>query len=178
MVGDCPSRPMASGSSRYQGYPGYPPAMDSNVAKEPQGRDGGKARGGLPKHMQGQHGPSSKSDPKLPGPSPGEMYHISPVRLERPDNPPVRDDNREKTQNKPRPVQDPDDVSFGKTTMSADKFINALIKQQISYEKGIPEMGSLVPSSTSDGKMLWIPGVLLITQTFPSCQSVANCKLW
>lgn len=123
---------MPSVSSRYQVYPGYPPAMDPNVAKEHQGRDGGKARGGLPKHMQGQHGPSSKSDPKLPSPGPGEIYQISPVRLEKLDNPSGRDDtsssNREKTQNKQRPVQDPDDGPFGKTSISADKFINALIK--------------------------------------------------
>ncbi|KAF3851026.1 hypothetical protein F7725_012798 [Dissostichus mawsoni] len=75
-------RSMSSGSARYQGYPGhlqrtgvppeaYQPAMDSGVAKE-QSRDGGKNRGGLPKHMQDQHGPSSKSDPKLS--SPGGMY--------------------------------------------------------------------------------------------------------
>lgn len=39
-------------------------------------------------------------------------------------------------------------------------------------------MGSLVGSTTTDGKMLWIPGVLLITQTSPPCRSVAYCKLW
>lgn len=111
--------------------------MDSNVAKEPQGRDGGKARGGLPKHMQGHHGSSSKSDPKLPSPSPGEIYHTSyspapgrsqhllPPQL---DNPSGRDESstssKEKTQNKQMSMQDLDDGSFGKTTMTATKFIN------------------------------------------------------
>uniref|UniRef100_A0A3Q0SM03 Nuclear receptor corepressor 2 n=1 Tax=Amphilophus citrinellus TaxID=61819 RepID=A0A3Q0SM03_AMPCI len=120
---------MPSGSSHYQSYPGhlhrtgvlpeaYPPAMDSNVAKE-QSRDAGKNRGGLPKHVQDQHGPSSKSDPKLSSPSPGGMYsgsyssasgrsqHLLPLQS---DNPPGRGESgtpsREKTQNKPMSIQE------------------------------------------------------------------------
>lgn len=138
---------------------GYPPAMDSNVAKDPQGRDGGKARGGLPKHMQGQHGSSSKSDPKLPSPSPGELYHTSyspapgrsqhllPPQL---DNPSGRDESstsgKEKTQIKQMSIQDPDDGSFGKTTLTAVKFINALIMQQMSCDKGVPVIVCLLPA--------------------------------
>uniref|UniRef100_A0A8C5ELJ4 Nuclear receptor corepressor 2-like n=1 Tax=Gouania willdenowi TaxID=441366 RepID=A0A8C5ELJ4_GOUWI len=121
-------RSVPPGSSRYQGYPGqiqrtgvtseaYLPAMDSNVAKE-QSRDGGKNRGGLPKHGQDQHG-SSRSDPKLSSPSPGGLYpspyppsagrpqHLLPVQL---DNPSGRGESgtpsREKTQNKQMSIQE------------------------------------------------------------------------
>lgn len=98
----------------------YQPAMESGVAKE-QSRDGGKNRGGLPKHVQDQHGPSSKSDPKLSSPSPGGMYpgsyasasgrpqHLLPPQS---DIPPGRGEigtpSREKTQNKPMSVQEHD----------------------------------------------------------------------
>lgn len=191
---------MPSGSSHYQGYPGhlhrtgvlseaYPPAMDSNIAKE-QSRDAGKSRGGLPKHVQDQHGPSSKSDPKLSSPSPGGIYtgpypsasgrsqHLLPLQS---DNPPGRGESgtpsREKTQNKPMSIQEQELRALGKTTMTAANFINAIIMRQISCETGMPETGSLVASSATDGKTLWIPGVPLITQTHPR-QSVAYCTLW
>uniref|UniRef100_A0A665WKI8 Nuclear receptor corepressor 2 n=1 Tax=Echeneis naucrates TaxID=173247 RepID=A0A665WKI8_ECHNA len=121
-------RSLPSGSSRYQGYPGhlqrtgvppeaYPNVMDSSVAKE-QSRDGGKIRGGLPKHVPEQHGPSSKSDPKLSSPSPGiypgsyppasgRTQHLLPPQS---DNPPGRGESgtpsREKTQNKPMSIQE------------------------------------------------------------------------
>ncbi|MEQ2157939.1 hypothetical protein GOODEAATRI_006989 [Goodea atripinnis] len=122
---------MPSGSSRYQGFHGtfqktgvppdaYQSAMDSNVAKE-QNRDGGKSRGGLPKHLQDQHGTSSKSDPKLCSPSPGGIYPSSyPIALGRlqhllpsqSDNPSGREESgtpsREKNQNKPMSVQEQD----------------------------------------------------------------------
>uniref|UniRef100_A0A3P9AIK9 Nuclear receptor corepressor 2 n=1 Tax=Esox lucius TaxID=8010 RepID=A0A3P9AIK9_ESOLU len=120
------------GSNRYPGYghlqrtgvpsEGYPPSMDS---KE-MGRDGGKSRGGLPKHTD-QHGPpmsSSKSEPKLaspnqggyPGPYPqappashhsGRPSHLLPPQS---DNPAGRGESgtpsREKTVNKPMSVQE------------------------------------------------------------------------
>uniref|UniRef100_A0A669CAY2 Nuclear receptor corepressor 2 n=1 Tax=Oreochromis niloticus TaxID=8128 RepID=A0A669CAY2_ORENI len=122
-------RSMPSGSSHYQGYPShiqrtgvlseaYPTAMDLNAPKE-QSRDAGKNRGGLPKHFQDQHGPSSKSDPKLSSPSPGGIYpgsytsasgrpqHLLPPQS---DNPPGRGESgtpsREKTQNKPMSIQE------------------------------------------------------------------------
>uniref|UniRef100_A0AAQ5YUK5 Nuclear receptor corepressor 2 n=1 Tax=Amphiprion ocellaris TaxID=80972 RepID=A0AAQ5YUK5_AMPOC len=138
----------------------YPPAMDSSVAKE-QGREGGKSRGGLP----------NKSDPKLSSPSPGGIYpgsypsasgrpqHLLPPQ---PDNPPGRGESgtpsREKTQNKPMSIQEQELRALGKTTMTAANFINAIIMRQISCETGMPETGSLVASSATDGKTLWIPG--------------------
>lgn len=158
----------------------YPAAMDSNAAKE-QSRDGGKNRGGLPKHVQDQHGPSSKSDPKLSSPSPGGIYpgsypsasgrsqHLLPPQSE---NPPGRGESstpsREKTQNKPMSIQEQELRALGKTTMTAANFINAIIMRQISCETGMPETGSLVASSATDGKTLWIPGSPLITQTLPA----------
>uniref|UniRef100_A0A4W6FJN4 Nuclear receptor corepressor 2 n=1 Tax=Lates calcarifer TaxID=8187 RepID=A0A4W6FJN4_LATCA len=158
---------MPSGPTRYQGYPGhlqrtgvppeaYPSVMDSSVAKE-QSRDGGKIRGGLPKHVQDQHGSSSKSDPKLSNPSPGGIYpgsyasassrpqHLLPLQS---DNPPGRGESgtpsREKTQNKPMSIQEQELRALGKTTMTAANFINAIIMRQISCETGMPETGSLV----------------------------------
>uniref|UniRef100_A0A8C7C9W5 Nuclear receptor corepressor 2 n=1 Tax=Oncorhynchus kisutch TaxID=8019 RepID=A0A8C7C9W5_ONCKI len=174
------------GSNRYPGYShlqrtgmpteGYPPSMDP---KE-MGRDGGKSRGGLPKHTQDQHGPSissSKSDPKQASPNQGgypvpypqgsaASYHSGrpPPHL----LPPQSDSHvgrgesgtpsREKTQNKPMSVQEQELRSLGKTTMTAANFINAIIMRQISCETGMPETGSLVANSASDGKTLWIPG--------------------
>lgn len=193
---------MSSGPARYQGYPGhlqrtgvppeaYPPAMDSNVAKE-QSRDGGKNRGGLPKHVQDQHGPSSKSDPKLSSASPGGMYpgsypsasgrpqHLLPPQS---DNPPGRGESgtpsREKTQNKPMSIQEQELRALGKTTMTAANFINAIIMRQISCETGMPETGSLVASSATDGKTLWITGSP--TSPRPSLVSlwpIARCGGW
>uniref|UniRef100_A0A668AF65 Nuclear receptor corepressor 2 n=1 Tax=Myripristis murdjan TaxID=586833 RepID=A0A668AF65_9TELE len=138
---------------------GYPPGIDSSGAKE-LSRDGGKSRGGLPKHAQDQHGPSSKSDPKLSSPSPGGIYpgsyslapgrppHLLPPQS---DNPPGRGESgtpsREKTQNKPVSVQEQELRALGKTTMTAANFINAIIMRQISCETGMPETGSLVASS-------------------------------
>lgn len=169
---------MPSGPTRYQGYPGhlqrtgvppeaYAPVVDSSAAKE-QSRDVGKNRGGLPKHVQEQHGPSSKSDPKLSSPSPGGIYpssypsaagrsqHLLPPQLE---NPPGRGESgtpsREKTQNKVMSIQEQELRALGKTTMTAANFINAIIMRQISCETGMPEMGSLVASSATDGKTLW-----------------------
>ncbi|MEQ2217676.1 hypothetical protein XENOCAPTIV_018743 [Xenoophorus captivus] len=152
---------MPSGSSRYQGFHGtfqktgvppdvYQSAMDSNVAKE-QNRDGGKSRGGLPKHLQDQHGTSSKSDPKLCSPSPGGIYPSSyPIALGRlqhllpsqSDNPSGREESgtpsREKNQNKPMSVQEQDLRSLGKTTMTAADFINMIILHQISWVGSSP----------------------------------------
>uniref|UniRef100_A0A8C5G939 Nuclear receptor corepressor 2-like n=1 Tax=Gouania willdenowi TaxID=441366 RepID=A0A8C5G939_GOUWI len=184
-------RSVPPGSSRYQGYPGqiqrtgvtseaYLPAMDSNVAKE-QSRDGGKNRGGLPKHGQDQHG-SSRSDPKLSSPSPGGLYpspyppsagrpqHLLPVQL---DNPSGRGESgtpsREKTQNKQMSIQEQELRALGKTTMTAANFINAIIMRQISCETGMPETSSLVASSSTDGKMLWMPGSPSIPRPSPKC---------
>lgn len=160
----------------------YTPAIDASVGKE-QGRDGGKNRGGLPKHVQDQHGPSSKSDPKLSSSSQGGLYPGSygsasarSLLLPQTDNPPGRGESgtpsREKTQNK----QEQELRALGKTTMTAANFINAIIMRQISCETGMPETGSLVASGATDGKTLWVPG-------FPSSlnlprQSVAYCTLW
>ncbi|XP_024131087.1 nuclear receptor corepressor 2 isoform X2 [Oryzias melastigma] len=121
-------RSVPSGSSRYQGYPAhlqrtgvppdsFPPALESSITKE-QNRDGGKSRG-LPKHMQEQHGASSKPEPKLSSPSPGLMYpgayapasgrpqHLLPHQSE---NPSGRGESgtpgREKTQNKAMAIQE------------------------------------------------------------------------
>uniref|UniRef100_A0A3Q3L0W1 Nuclear receptor corepressor 2 n=1 Tax=Mastacembelus armatus TaxID=205130 RepID=A0A3Q3L0W1_9TELE len=165
-----PVRSMPSGPTRIQGYSGhlqrtglppeaYSPAMDSSVAKE-QSRDGGKNRGGLPKHGHDQHGPSSKSDPKLSSPSSGGIYpgsytsassrpqHLLPPQL---DSAPGRGESstpsREKTQNKPMSIQEQELRALGKTTMTAANFINAIIMRQISCETGMPETGSLVASS-------------------------------
>lgn len=193
---------MPSGPARYQGYPGhlqrtgvppeaYPPAMDSSVAKE-QSRDGGKNRGGLPKHVQDQHGPSSKSDPKLSSPSPGGMYPGSyPSSSSRPqhllpqqsDNPPGRGESgtpsREKTQNKQMSIQEQELRALGKTTMTAANFINAIIMRQISCETGMPETGSLVASSATDGKTLWIPGSPSSLRPSPvSLWPIARCGGW
>lgn len=194
---------MSSGpAGRYQGYPGhlqrtgvppeaYPPAMDSSVAKE-QSRDGGKNRGGLPKHVQDQHGPSSKSDPKLSSPSPGGMYpgsypsasgrsqHLLPLQS---DNPPGRGESgtpsREKTQNKQMSIQEQELRALGKTTMTAANFINAIIMRQISCETGMPETGSLVASSATDGKTLWIPGSPSSPRPSPvSLWPIARCGGW
>lgn len=114
-------RSMPSGPARYQGYPthlqrtsvppeAYAPALDPNAAKE-QSREGGKSRGGLPKHLQEQH--ISKSEPKLSSPIPGGLYpgsypppssrsqHLLPAQSE---TPPGRGDSgtpsREKSQSK------------------------------------------------------------------------------
>uniref|UniRef100_A0A8C8K180 Nuclear receptor corepressor 2 n=1 Tax=Oncorhynchus tshawytscha TaxID=74940 RepID=A0A8C8K180_ONCTS len=162
------------GSNRYPGY-AYHQSMDSKEMS----RDGGKSRGGLPKHTQDQHGPSissSKSDPKLaspnqggyPSPYPqgssashhsGRPPHLLPPQS---DNAAGRGESgtpsREKTQNKPMSIQEQELRSLGKTTMTAANFINAIIMRQISCETGMPETGSLVANSASDGKTLWIPG--------------------
>lgn len=191
---------MSSGSGRYQGYPShlmrtgmppetYPSVMDPSVAKE-QSRDGGKNRGGQPKHVQDQHGPSSKSDPKMSSPSPGGMYpgpypsapgrpqHLLPPQS---DNPPGRGESgtpsREKTQNKPMSIQEQELRALGKTTMTAANFINAIIMRQISCETGMPETGSVVASSATDGKTLWFPGSPSSPRPSPR-QSVAYCTLW
>uniref|UniRef100_A0A668A5X9 Nuclear receptor corepressor 2 n=1 Tax=Myripristis murdjan TaxID=586833 RepID=A0A668A5X9_9TELE len=137
----------------------------TGVGAKELSRDGGKSRGGLPKHAQDQHGPSSKSDPKLSSPSPGGIYpgsyslapgrppHLLPPQS---DNPPGRGESgtpsREKTQNKPVSVQEQELRALGKTTMTAANFINAIIMRQISCETGMPETGSLVASSATDGK--------------------------
>lgn len=193
---------MPSGPTRYQGYPGhlqrtgvppeaYPSVMDSSVAKE-QSRDGGKIRGGLPKHVQDQHGSSSKSDPKLSNPSPGGIYpgsyasassrpqHLLPLQS---DNPPGRGESgtpsREKTQNKPMSIQEQELRALGKTTMTAANFINAIIMRQISCETGMPETGSLVASSATDGKTLWIPGSPSSPRSSPvSLWPIARCGGW
>lgn len=188
---------MPSGPARYQGYPGprtgvppeaYPPVIDSSVAKD-QSRDGGKNRGGLPKHMQDQHGPPSKSDPKLSSPSPGGIFpgsypsasgrppHLLPPQS---DNPPGRGESgtpsREKTQNKAMSIQEQELRALGKTTMTAANFINAIIMRQISCETGMPETGSLVASSAIDGKTLWIPESLSSPRPSPvSLWPLARC---
>lgn len=132
---------MPSGLARYQGYTGhiprtgvppeaYTPPMDSNAAKE-QSRDGGKNRGGLPKHVQDHH--SSKSDPKLSSPTPGGMYHGSyhpvsgrsqPVLPPQLENPPGRGESgtssREKTQNKLLSIQEQELRVLGKTFLKED----------------------------------------------------------
>ena len=175
---------MPSGANRYPGYShlqrtgvpeGYPSGMDPNGAKD-LGRDGGKSRGGLPKHTQDPHGMSSgKAEPKLS--SPGGMYpgpysqapassHLSgrPPHLLAPqsDNPPGRGDSgtpsREKTQNKAMSIQEQELRALGKTTMTAANFINAIIMRQISCETGMPEKGPQGAGSASDGKTLRIPG--------------------
>uniref|UniRef100_A0A672JLZ3 Nuclear receptor corepressor 2 n=1 Tax=Salarias fasciatus TaxID=181472 RepID=A0A672JLZ3_SALFA len=193
-------RSMTPGSSRYQGYPGhllrtgvapegYPPAMDSSVAKE-QSRDGGKSRGSLPKHVQEQHGSSSKSEQKLSSPSPGGPYtgsypsatsrppHLLPPQSE---NPPGRGESgtpsREKTQNKPMSIQEQELRALGKTTMTAANFINAIIMHQISCETGMPETGSLVGSSATDGKTLWIPGSPSSPRPSPVIAAVPPCRM-
>lgn len=192
---------MPPGPSRYQGYPGhlqrtgvppeaYPSAMDSSIAKE-QSRDGGKNRGILPKHLQDQHGPSSKSDPKLSNPNQGGLYpgsypsasgrqHLLPLQS---DNPPGRGESgtpsREKTQNKPMSIQEQELRALGKTTMTAANFINAIIMRQISCETGMPETGSLVGSSAIDGKTLWIPGSPSSPRPSPvSLWPFARCGGW
>lgn len=179
-------RSIPSGASRYQGYhshlqrTGLPPeayasVLDSSIGKE-QSRDG-KNRG-LPKQVQDQHGPASKSDPKLSNPSQGGLYPgpyslISgrPPHLQL-DNPPGRGESgtpsREKTQNKPMSIQEQELRALGKTTMTAANFINAIIMRQISCETGMPETGSLVASSATDGKMLLILGSCYHPDTPPS----------
>uniref|UniRef100_A0A673A1N6 Nuclear receptor corepressor 2 n=1 Tax=Sphaeramia orbicularis TaxID=375764 RepID=A0A673A1N6_9TELE len=147
-----------SGSSvlRYS-YPGH---LRTGIIAKEQSRDGSKNRGGLPKHVQDQHGPSSKSDPKLSNLSPGGLYPGSyPSGSSRPqhllppqsDNPPGRGESgtpsREKTQNKPMSIQEQELRALGKTTMTAANFINAIIIRQISCETGMPETGSLVANS-------------------------------
>lgn len=103
----------------------FPPALESSITKE-QNRDGGKSRG-LPKHMQEQHGASSKPEPKLSSPSPGLMYpgayapasgrpqHLLPHQSE---NPSGRGESgtpgREKTQNKAMAIQEQELRSLGK----------------------------------------------------------------
>lgn len=144
----------------------YAPAMDSSIAKE-QSRDGGKNRG-LPKHVQDQLGPPGKSDPKLSSPSQAGIYPGSYASASgRPQHllqepPPGRGESstpsRENTQIKQMSIQEQQLRALGKTTMTAANFINAIIMRQISCETGKPETGSLVGSSTTDGKMLWIPG--------------------
>lgn len=138
--------------------------MDPSAAKE-QSRDGGKNRGGPLKHVQDHH--LSKSDPKLASPTPGGIYpgsyppapsrseHLLPPQSE---NLPGRGESstpsREKTQNKPMSIQEQELRALGKTTMTAANFINAIIMRQISCETGMPETGSLVASSATDGKTL------------------------
>uniref|UniRef100_A0A8C8K7Y2 Nuclear receptor corepressor 2 n=1 Tax=Oncorhynchus tshawytscha TaxID=74940 RepID=A0A8C8K7Y2_ONCTS len=158
------------GSNRYPGY-AYHQSMDSKEMS----RDGGKSRGGLPKHTQDQHGPSissSKSDPKLaspnqggyPSPYPqgssashhsGRPPHLLPPQS---DNAAGRGESgtpsREKTQNKPMSIQEQELRSLGKTTMTAANFINAIIMRQISCETGMPETGSLVANSAIQQKMM------------------------
>lgn len=147
---------MPSGPARYQSYPShlqrtsvppeaYTPSMDSNAAKE-QSRDGGKNRGGLPKHMQEQH--MGKSEPKLSSPVPGGLYpgtypppssrsqHLLPPQSE---TPPSRGESgtpsREKTQNKPMSIQDPEHRALGKTSMI--NFINIIV---IPHEGLLPSV--------------------------------------
>lgn len=153
-----PTRTMPS-ASRYQGFhapfqkSGVPPdayqsAMDSNVVKE-QNRDGGKSRGSLPKHLQEQHGTSSKSDPKLCSPSPGGLFPGSyppPAGRLLPsqsDNPSGREDggtqSREKTQNKPMSVQEQDIRTLGKTATAAAGFVDEIVLLQVSCLMGMPE---------------------------------------
>lgn len=117
-------RSMGPGSGHYHNYPGHMrtgmpleafPGMDSGGAKE-QSRDGGKNRG-VPKHVRDQHGPSSKSEPKLSSPSTGGMYPVSySLASGRPPMPPQSDNpsgrgesgtpSREKTQNKQMSIQE------------------------------------------------------------------------
>lgn len=115
----------------------YPAAIDSSVAKEPS-RDVGKNRGGLPKHVQEQHGSLGKSDSKLSGSSPGGIYpvsypsasgrsqHLLPPQSE---NAPGRGESgtpsREKTQIKPMSIQEQELRALGKTTVTAANFTNA-----------------------------------------------------
>lgn len=128
---------MPSGPARYQSYPShlqrtsvppeaYTPSMDSNAGKE-QSREGGKNRGGLPKHLQEQH--MSKSEPKLSSPVPGGLYpgtypppssrsqHLLPPQSE---TPPSRGESgtpsREKTQSKPMTIQEHELRVLGKIT--------------------------------------------------------------
>uniref|UniRef100_A0A665WK58 Nuclear receptor corepressor 2 n=1 Tax=Echeneis naucrates TaxID=173247 RepID=A0A665WK58_ECHNA len=170
-------RSLPSGSSRYQGYPGhlqrtgvppeaYPNVMDSSVAKE-------------------------QSHPKLSSPSPGiypgsyppasgRTQHLLPPQS---DNPPGRGESgtpsREKTQNKPMSIQEQELRVLGKTTMTAANFINAVIMRQISCESGMPETGSLVASSATDGKTLWIPGSPSSPRPSPvSLWPFARCGGW
>ena len=172
---------------------GYPSGLDPSGAKD-LGRDGGKSRGGIPKHGQDPHGmSSSKSEPKLS--SPGGMYpgpysqspassHLSgrPPHLLAPqsDNPPGRGDSgtpsREKTQNKA--IQEQELRALGKTTMTAANFINAIIMRQISCETGMPEKGPQGAGSASDGKTLWIPGSAHHPRPSLPPLSVAYCTLW
>ena len=187
-------RSMPSGSSRYPGYPshlqrtGQPPEAypsGGDPTKE-LGRDGCKSRGGLPKHMQEQMGPSGKADPKLSGSSPGVVYpgsyppgsgrppqHLIPPQS---DPPGARGESgtssREKTQNKAVSIQEQELRALGKTTMTAANFINAIIMRQISCETGMPGT-----SSASEGKTLWIPGSAHLPDP-PPRPSVASCTLW
>ncbi|XP_064882678.1 nuclear receptor corepressor 2 isoform X5 [Oncorhynchus nerka] len=161
------------GSNRYPGY-AYQQSMDSKEMS----RDGGKSRGGLPKHTQDQHGPSissSKSDPKLASPNQGGYPSPYPQGSSashhsgRPPHllPPQSDSaagrgesgtpSREKTQNKPMSVQEQELRALGKTTMTAANFINAIIMRQISCETGMPETGSLVANSASDVQQKIMP---------------------
>lgn len=192
----CLARSMSSGPAHYQRYPGhlqrtgvppetYPTAMDSNVGKE-QGREGGKNRGGPPKHAQDQHGPSGKSESRLSCPSPGGMYPGSyPSAPGRPqlllppqsDNPPGRGESgtpsREKTQNKAMSSQEQELRALGKTTMTAANFINAIIMRQISCETGMAESGA------TDGKTLWIPWSPSSPRPSPvSLWPIARCGGW
>lgn len=103
----------------------YAPAVDSGAAKE-QNREGGKARPGLPKHMQEQH--MGKSEPKLSSPIPGGLYpgsyppppsrsqHLLPAQ---PETPPARGESatpgREKSQSKAMSMQEQELRALGKT---------------------------------------------------------------
>lgn len=139
---------MPSGPARYQSYPGhlqrtsvppeaYAPAVDSSAAKE-QSREGGKARGGLPKHMQEQH--MSKCEPKLSSPIPGGLYpgsypppssrsqHLLPAQAE---TPPARGESatpsREKSQSKAMAIQEQELRALGESSVTALSSISTVI---------------------------------------------------
>uniref|UniRef100_A0A8C8K0Z6 Nuclear receptor corepressor 2 n=1 Tax=Oncorhynchus tshawytscha TaxID=74940 RepID=A0A8C8K0Z6_ONCTS len=125
------------GSNRYPGY-AYHQSMDS---KEMRGYPSPYPQGSSASHHSGR------------------PPHLLPPQS---DNAAGRGESgtpsREKTQNKPMSIQEQELRSLGKTTMTAANFINAIIMRQISCETGMPETGSLVANSASDGKTLWIPG--------------------
>lgn len=59
---------------------------------------------------------------------------------------------REKTQSKPFSIQELELRSLGKTILTADSFIDAIITRQIAPDKGPREGGSLATDSPRDGK--------------------------